>query len=128
MLMRKLLVVLGPLLLCLLCSVLFRWLDGLQAAGSFFVFVLKGLALGVAIALVLPVAGIRTHNNGLTGLLYIAAGLLALALLYQYLETVGAVHWLALRAIFSLNGQVVLIQSAMLSFAALTAALGTRAR
>ena len=42
MLMRKLLVVLGPLMMCLLTCLIFRWLDGLLAAGNFFLYAIKG--------------------------------------------------------------------------------------
>ena len=75
MLMRKLFVVVGPLLLCLLTCLLFRWLDALSGLGSFFQFALKGVLLGVGLALMLPVGGISHRNTGLTGWLFAAAGL-----------------------------------------------------
>ena len=126
MLMRRLLVVFGPIVLCLLTCVLFMWLDGWFPQGSFFLYALKGVCLGLAVALVLPVAGISTKSTGLTGMLYIAAGLLLLTLCYQYLETVGVVHVPALKATLSINGQVVLIESTMLGFLMLTAVLNRR--
>ena len=128
MLMRKLLVVLGPLLLCLMTCLLFRWLDGLLEAGDFFLFVLKGITLGLCAALLLPVGGVSQKDTGLAPLLFIAAGLLALTLLYQYLETVGVLHWAVLKAIISINGQVVLIESTVMGFLVLTAALRARRR
>ena len=42
-------VVAGPLLLCLLTCLLFRWLDALSVLGSFFQFALKGVLLGVGL-------------------------------------------------------------------------------
>lgn len=126
MLMRKLMAALCPLLMCLLTCVVFRWLDSVMAAGSFLLFLLKGLLLGACIALLLPVGGIATRSGGLTPMLYVAAGLLAALLLYQYLETVGAVHWAALKAILSINGQVVLVESAAAGFLAVTATLNRR--
>ena len=128
MLMRKLFVVVGPILMCLLTCLLFKWLDGLLAAGNFFLYTIKGFSLGLCMALLLPVAGISAKTTGLTDLLYIAAGLLGLALLYQYLETVGIVRWQALRAIISINGQVVLVERAVMGFLLLTAVVSGKPR
>lgn len=126
MFMRKLLVAVGPVLLCLLTCQLFRWLDSLFAAGSFFLYALKGISLGACLALVLTLCGVTTKNTGLTGLLYIAAGLLLVVLIYQYLETVGVVNWPAFRAIMSINGQVIWVESAVMAYSAITAALHGR--
>ena len=123
MLMRKLLVVLGPGLLCVVTCALFRWLDGVMEAGSFFLFMLKGVSLGACVALLLPVAGIRVKTTGLTPLLFVAAALLFVTLLYQYLETVGVLNWPILRAIISINGQVVLVESVIMGYLTLTAFL-----
>lgn len=123
MLMRKLVATLCPLLLCLVVCVLYRWLDGLFASGDFFLFLLKGVLLGVCVALLLPIAGISARNNGLVRLLYVASGLLLLFLTYQYLETVGAVSLPALRSIVSINGQVVLVESTVMGFLTVTALL-----
>ena len=128
MLIRRLFVVLGPILMCLLTCLFFRWLDGLLAAGNFFLYALKGIGLGLCVALLLPVAGLSVQSTGLTGFLYIAAGLLFLTLVYQYLETLGAVNWPALRAIISINGQVVLVESTVMGFLTLTAALRGKRR
>ena len=128
MLMRTIVAVLCPLLLCLVTCVLYRWLDGLLAQGGFFLFLLKGILLGVCVALLLPLAGISARNNGLIRLLYVAAGLLLLFLVYQYLETVGAVHWPALKAIISINGQVILIEGTVMGYLALTAFLNRKRR
>ena len=123
MLMRKMLVVLGPVLLCVVTCAVFRWLDGMMPAGSFFLFMFKGVALGACVALLLPVAGIRVITTGLVPLLFVAAALLFATLLYQYLETVEVLNWPVLRAIISINGQVVLVESAMMGYLALTALL-----
>ena len=128
MLMRKLLAVFGPLLICLLTCTAYMWLDRWMPAGSFFLYVLKGVLLGLGLALALPVAGIAAKNTGLTALLYISAGLLAAILAYQYLETVGAVHWPTLKALITVNAQVVLIESTAAGYLALTAALNRRRR
>ena len=125
MLLRRLVAALCPLLLCLLTSIIMRWLDGLLPSG-FFLYALKGLALGGAIGLLLPVAGISTRSNGLIRWLYIAAGILLLFLLYQYLETTGAVRWPILKSLISINGQVILVESAMTGFLLMVAALNSR--
>ncbi len=121
MLLRKLVAAFCPLLLCLLTCILFRWLDGLMDAGDFFLFALKGLLLGVCVALLLPVAGITSKTNGLVRWLFVAAGILFLFLLYQYLETRRVLHWPLLKSLISINGQVVLVESAVMGFLLLTA-------
>ena len=128
MLMRKIVAALCPLLLCLVTCVLYRWLDGLLAQGDFFLFLLKGILLGVCVALLLPLAGISARNNGLIRLLYVAPGLLLVFLVYQYLETVGVVHWPILKSIVSINGQVVLVESTVVGFLTVTAMLNTKKR
>lgn len=65
---------------------------------AFFQFALKGILLGVGLALMLPVGGI-SHRN--TGWLFAAAGLLLATLTLQYLETVGKLNWALLRAVIN---------------------------
>lgn len=126
MLLRKLVAALAPLLLCVLVCAAFRWLDGLAWAGGFFGFALKGLLLGAALALVLPLAGISARTNGLVLWLLLGAGLCLLTLVYQYLETVGAVHWPVLAGLVGINGQVVLVEGAVTGFLVATALLYRR--
>ena len=123
MLLRRLVAALGPLLLCVLVCAAFRWLDGWMGAASFLAFLLKGALLGVALALTLPLAGVRARTNGLTGWLLLGAGMLAAALGYQYLESAGLVSVPVLRAVMSINGQVVLIEGAALGYLCTTSAL-----
>lgn len=120
MLLRKLVAALCPLLLCLLTCILFRWLDGLMDPGNFFLFVLKGVLLGTCVALLLPVAGITSRTNGLVRWLFVAAGILFLFLLYQYLETMGVVNWPGLKSLISINGQVILVESVVMGFLLIT--------
>lgn len=77
MLLRKLVAALCPLLLCLVLCLLYRWLDGVLGAGLFWSFLLKGLLLGVMLALIIPLAGLRCHSKGLQPWLYAGAALLA---------------------------------------------------
>lgn len=123
MLLRRLVAALGPLLLCVLVCAAFRWLDGWMGTASFLAFLLKGALLGVALALTLPLAGVRARTNGLTGWLLLGAGILAAALAYQYLETEGLISMPVLRAVLSINGQVVLTEGAALGYLCTTAAL-----
>ena len=123
MLLRKLVAALCPLLLCLLTCGIFQWLDGLIPAGDFFSFLLKGLLLGACVALLLPVAGISSKTNGLAGWLFAAAGILLLVVLYQYLETIRFIHWPVLRALLSINGQVIWVECTIVGFLLVTAFL-----
>ncbi len=123
MLLRKLVAALGPRLLCIVACAAFRWLDGVLGAGSFFAFLLKGVLLGAALALFMPLAGLSVRTNGLVPWLWLGAGLLLLTLLYQYMETVGALHVPLLRAVLTINGQVVLIESAAMGYLAATSLL-----
>ena len=87
---------------------------------AFFLFLCKGLLLGCFLALFLPVAGISTKNNGLVPWLYIAAGLLALLLLLQYLETIHVLRWALLHSLIAINSQVILVEGAGVGFLLLT--------
>lgn len=120
MLLRKLVVALCPLAICgVVCSV-FRWVDGAMGSTAYASFVFKGVLLGAALALTLPIAGVKAYTNGLAGWLLAGAGLLGAALIYQYLETMGMVSVPVLRALLTVNGQVVLVESAAMGY--LTAA------
>jgi len=124
--MRRLMAALFPTLLCLLCCILFQWLDNLIQAGSFYLFLCKGLLLGCMAGLLLPVAGISTKNNGLISWLFVAAGLLALLLLYQYLETQQIVNWPVLNALITINGHAVLAEATVVGFLLLTGIINRR--
>ena len=121
MLLRRLVAILCPPLLCLLTAAIFQWLERWMDAGSFFLFVLKGLAFGACIGLLLPVAGISTHSNGLARWLYGAAGVLVLILVYHYLQATRLVNWPVLQAVAPTTRESVLLCSAAVSFLLLTA-------
>ena len=118
MLLRKLVTALCPLLLCVAVCAAFRWIDGLMGSGAFWAFVLKGALLGAALSLILPLSGVKARTSGLTGWLWLGAGLLLAAVIYQYLETTGAVHLPVLKSIMTVNGQVVLVESAAMGYIA----------
>ena len=55
--------------------------------------------------------------------LYAGAALLAVTLCYQYLETAGLAHSKLLLSLFTLNGQVILVEGAAAGFMTVTALL-----
>lgn len=112
MLLRKLVAALCPPLLCLLLCAAFRWLDGWLGA-VFISYLVKGLCLGACLALIPPIAGVKTRLTGLTVWLLAGAGLLAVLLLLQYLDSVGAMR---LWAIFKANGQTVLVEGTVMGY------------
>lgn len=116
MLLRKLTAALLPLLLCVVFCAALRLLDGWLGAGGFWAFALKGVLLGGLLALVLPIAGVRAHTNGLTPWLFTGAGILLAVLLYQYMETIGTLHSAFLSSLLTVNGQVVLVESAFMGY------------
>lgn len=127
MLLRKLVAALCPLLLCMVVCQAFRWLDGLLGSSVFWTFVLKGVLLGIALSLCLPLAGVRAHTNGLAGWLLGGAGLMLLAILYQALEAKGVLRLVVLHALLPANGQVVFAESVVAGYL-LTAGLWYRRR
>ena len=127
MFLRKLVVALCPVALCAVVCTVFRWVDGWLGSTAFLSFALKGAAMGAALALTLPIAGVKAHTNGLTGWLFSGAALLLAALAYQYLESMGAVNVPLLRALMAVNGQVVLAEGAAAGYL-LAAALWYRRR
>lgn len=118
MLLRKLVAALCPLLLCLLTCAAFSWIDGLMVGAAFLAFVLKGVLLGICLALILPVAGVSMRTNGLMPWLLAGAGLLVVLLLFQYLQGTNLVHAQILRPILSVNGQVLLVEGTVMGYMA----------
>lgn len=116
MLLRKLAAALGPVAVCAAVCTVFRWLDGWLGSTGFWAFALKGVVLGAALALTLPLAGVHARTTGLTGWLFAGAAVLLMVLGYQYLESIGAVNVSLLRALLSFNGQVVLVEGAAMGY------------
>ncbi len=112
MLLRRLLVVTAPLMLCLVVCTVFHWLDSALGATSFFSYLLKGIVLGFGMALLLPCAGIKTFTSGLVWWMFVSMGILALLLIVQYLQSINVLTL----SFLPLNGQIVLVQSTVLGF------------
>ena len=114
MFLRKLTVMVAPLLLALGLCLLFPVMGGL----GFWSNVLKGLLLGVVLALLLPVSGAGRRREPFAGLLWVPAVVLALVVGYQYLESIGTADWPALRLLTTRDGQVVLVECAFIGYMA----------
>lgn len=112
MFLRKLTAALCPVVLCAAVCAAFRWLDGWLGSTAFWAFAIKGMLLGAALALTLPICGVHAHTTGLTGWLFAGAAVLLSALVYQYLESIGAAQVPLLHELLTFNGQVVLVEGA----------------
>ncbi len=115
MFFRKLLVVVLPLLICLLLAVLFPFLSNTFPELGFFEFVLKGLLLGTALALLIPLMGGR-KREAFARLYWVPTILLFLLVLYQYLHQAGVVRSDALSFLSAISGQVLMVENAFLGF------------
>ena len=112
MFLRKLTVMVAPLLLALALCLLFPVMGGL----GFWSNVLKGLLMGVVLALLLPLSGAGRKREPFAGLLWVPAVVLALVVTYQYLESIGMVSWPVLSMLTTRDGQVVLVECAFAGY------------
>ena len=85
MFLRKLTVLVTPLLLCAGLCLLLPLFNGL----NFLTWVLRGLLLGIVLALLLPLSGASRMREPFGHLLWVPALLLALVAGYQYLHQSG---------------------------------------
>ncbi len=115
MFLRKLLVVVLPLLLCFLLGVLFPFLSSEFPGLGFFLNVIKGLLMGVSLAMLIPLSGARRRES-FSGLYFIPAALLFLTLLYQYLFRSGVWQVEALTFFAMAGGEVIFTESAFMGF------------
>lgn len=112
MFLRKLTVMVVPLMLCWVLCLLFPLLNGL----GFWSNVLKGVALGMLMAMLLPLSGASRRKEAFAGLLWIPAALLALTVGYQYLSSTNMLNIPVLNVLSTTNGQVVLIESTFVGY------------
>ena len=120
MFLRKLLVVVLPLLMCLLLAVLFPFLGKTFPELDFFEYVLEGLLLGAALAMLIPLMGGRKRES-FAGFFWISAVLLLLTVTYQYLHQSGAWRVEALSLLATNNPQVVFVECTFLGFLTVSA-------
>ena len=112
MFLRKLTVItlpLGMLLLICLLMPLFSML------GAFFGSLILGAVLGVALSLLLPLAGATRMREPFAHLLWIPAVLLLCILIYQYLASLGTDIPL-LRLLSTLDSRIITVESAFMSY------------
>lgn len=107
MFLRKLTVMVVPLILCWVLCVLFPLLNGL----GFWSNVIKGVALGAALALLLPLSGASRRREPFAGLMWVPTLLLILTVCCQYLSSANILQVPVLNVLATTNGQIVLIES-----------------
>ena len=113
MFLRKLTVIFVPLLLLAALCLLVPALDSLQLL--FFAPVVKGVLMGVALALMLPLAGATRSREPFAGLLWVPA-LLTLALLaWQFVASTG-VSVPVLDILRTSSQEVVLVEAAFCGY------------
>lgn len=112
MFLRKLLVILLPLGLCLGLCTLFPLITGL----GFFNQVLKGLLLGASLCLILPLCGAARKRETFGKSLWIPTAMLGVVILFQYLTGAGMLYIPALSFLATGDPNVVLIESAFAAY------------
>ncbi|MCH5287782.1 MAG: hypothetical protein J1E43_10185 [Christensenellaceae bacterium] len=121
MFLRKLLVMVVPLLLAAALCLLLPLLSGL----GFWSNVLKGMLMGIALALLLPLSGATRRKEPFATLLAVPLLLLVLTVIYQYLASIGAARIPVLDMLATSEGQVVLVECVFIGYMG-TQALRTR--
>ena len=114
MFLRKLTVMVAPLLLALILCLLLPVMNGL----GFWSNVLKGVLLGVTLALLLPLSGAGRRREPFAGLLWIPALLLMGVVAYQYLDSMALVNLPVLDMLATRDGQVVLVECTFIGYMA----------
>ena len=113
MFLRKLTVIVLPLLLLLALIFLLPYVDRLNL--GLFTEGVRGLILGIALAMLLPLSGASRHRAPFAGLLWIPTLLIAGVIVYQYLETQGiSVRYLHVLA--TENEEMLMIESLFLFY------------
>ena len=112
MFLRKLLVMVVPLLLTAVLCLLFPLLNGL----GFWSNVLKGVLLGIALALLLPLSGASRRKEPFAALLAVPLVTLVLVVLYQYLASIGVAQVPVLNMLATSQGQVVLVECTFVGY------------
>ena len=109
---RKLTVLAVPLALMLAVCLLVPVLSGL---GPFFGSVVLGALLGVALALLLPLAGATRLRAPFAHLLWIPAAVTLAVLISQYLSSMG-VNIPLLRLLSTLDTRIITVESAFAAY------------
>ncbi len=121
MFLRKLTVILVPLFLCLGVCLAVASMNSL----GFFLWVIAGCLLGIALALLLPLSGASRMREPFGNLLWVPALVLGLIVVYQYLHSAGQMQLPLLRALATSHGSVIMTECAFVGFM-LTTVIRTR--
>ena len=113
MFLRKLVVVVLPLLMAALLCFLFPLLEGMP----FWTEVFKGVTLGVALALLLPLCGATKKREPFSGLLWVPLVTLIVVVLSQYLAVLG-ISVPLLDMLRTGDSNVILVECAFVGFLA----------
>ena len=116
MFLRKLMVVILPLLLCAAMCMLLPLLNGL----GFWSNVLQGVLLGGALALLLPLSGATRRKEPFAGMLWLPMLLMILTVGYQYVAGMGLWSTPALAFMMTSSGQTVLVECLFIGFMAVS--------
>ncbi len=116
MFLRKLVVIFVPLLMTAALCIILPMLEGMP----FWTEALQGGLLGVALALLLPLAGASKRREPFAGLLWTPIILLGLTIVCQYLLVIG-IELPVVEALRTSDGNVVLVEAAFMAFMAVTA-------
>lgn len=111
MFLRKLVVIVLPLAMAALLSFLLPVMDGMP----FWTEVFKGLTLGAALALLLPLCGSTRKREPFTGLMWTPLIALSIAVLGQYLYIIG-ISIPVLELLHTSDSQVVLVESLFIGY------------
>lgn len=114
MFLRKMLVMVVPLLLTLALCLLLPVLNGL----GFWSNVIKGVLVGVALALLLPLSGASRRKEPFAVLLVVPLLLLILVVIYQYLSAIGTASVPVLDILSTTDGQVILVECLFIGYMA----------
>lgn len=113
MFLRKLVVVVLPLLMAALLCLVLPLMDGIP----FWTEVLKGLTLGVTLALVLPLCGATKKREPFAGLLWAPLTVLIVTVISQYLALID-INVPVLDMLKTGDGNVILVECAFIGFLA----------
>ena len=111
MFLRKLVVVVLPLLMAALLCLVLPLMDGIP----FWTEVFKGLALGICLALMLPLCGALKKREPFAGLLWAPLTTLIVVVLGQYLAVIG-IELPLLSLLRTGDGNVILVESAFIGY------------
>ena len=111
MFLRKLCVVVLPLLMAGLVCLLFSVMEG----NPFWTEVLQGITLGVCLALLLPLCGATKKREPFAGLLWAPLMTLIIVVLSQYLAVIG-IEMPVLSMLRTGDSNVILVESAFIGF------------